>query len=251
MKLASMFHATGKKTKILICCIVVVMIVVSAIVVFFVTQKQPSYITAKEGFEKAEPIAKKWNNASVLRGLRSGVFQDGRSEGWLYEFIAPFSEGIIGALSVEIYFNGNVKTYEYRGQGNFTPRLNFVPNWTLDSDEAMELAKKNQTIAEYLSKCSEAYASMDLSANETYSCVWWIEFDYPFRITEGSYHATISIDGHTGKVLSAEATPVGPVYPKWFPYFICWVLPITVVIIIAVIVVLVIRKVFRWIIGGG
>ena len=181
----------------------------------------------------------------------TAVSQDGRSEGWLYEFMAPFSEGIVGALSVEIYFNGNVKTYEYRGQGNFTTGLNFVPNWTLDSDEAMEIAKKNQTIAEYLSKCSEAYASMDLSANETYSCVWWINFDYPVPVGEGSYYAEIRIDGHTGKVLSAEATPVGPVYPTWWRYFVCWVLPITIVIIIAVIVVLVIRKVFRWIIGGG
>ena len=251
MKLVSMFHATGKKTRILICCIVVVIIVVSAIVVFFVTQKQPSYITAKEGFEKAEPIAKKWNNASNLCIVYPRyISQDGKSEQWVYIFEAPFSKGIRGELTIKIYSNGNVNTEEYYG-GNFIPGLNFVPNWTIDSDEAMEIAKKNKTIAEYLSKCPQAGIDMCLRPDETYSCVWWIKFDYPVPVGEGSYYAEIRIDGHTGKVLSAKATPVGPVYPTWWRYFECLVLPITIVIIIAVIVVLVIRKVFRWIIGGG
>jgi len=221
------------------------------------TASYSSYITAKTAFERAREIAIKWNSTAQLDievtpiGSPANT-SDGRCEGWHFIFSALISSTMYGILDISVYGNGRV--YTYSDTANITSYSwvsSPIYNWTIDSDEAMEIAKKNKTIAEYLSKCPQASIDMCLRPDETYSCVWWIKFDYPVPVGEGSYYAEIRIDGHTGKVLSAKATPVGPVYPTWWPYFICWVLPITIVIIIAVIVVLVIRKVFRWIIGGG
>jgi hypothetical protein len=139
------------------------------------------------------------------------------------------------------YSNGNVKTIESL-RSNFSKLPGVITNWTIDSDEAMEIAKKNQTISEYLSKCPDTSIFMELWSNETYSCVWWIEFWCPFD-GDNPYHAMMCIDGHTGQVLSARAVQVGSVYSRWWPYVAFCILLIAIPIIIAEVIVLVIRKV--------
>jgi len=100
---------------------------------------------------------------------------------------------------VIISYDGSYTTYER----TYPPARDPLINWSIDSPKAVEIAKNNPTIHEYLSKYRGAIIeSMAIGGNQTCSA-WTIEWtDQGFM--DKPHNAKISIDANTGEVIYVE-----------------------------------------------
>ena len=168
-------------------------------------------ITAIEGRTFADDVAKKWHDDALLVDVGSMGMSDssGRASKWSYKYIS---------LSTTI-IDENITKYErayvyVMSNGTITVKTAFrvkdeigepILNWTIDSDQAVEIAKENSEIKEYLSKYSKAQLGLNLRMEDEYpnNAIWsigWADqgwFDDP-------HNAHIVIDAHTGEVLEVE-----------------------------------------------
>jgi len=219
------------------------------------TASYSSYITAKTAFERAREIAIKWNSTAQLDievtpiGSPANT-SDGRCEGWHFIFSALISPTMYGILYISVYGNGRV--YTYSDTANITSYSwvsSPIYNWTIDSDEALQIATHNDTIQQFLSNIPEAKIEiMELSMMPKLSdnAVWHINWFFS-GILDSPCVAEIMIDAWTGKILRVWASPVGHMNPWYYPtlnnpYLVCWVLPITILVVIIVVIVVVERK---------
>ena len=245
-----------KKRKILLAVVVVVIVIVCSSLVYF---KYLRGITAKEGVHLADKIALAWShNATLVWASGSGEKEEGRFSEWYYVY-CEFSENNtpIREILVKVYDDGRTEgPFETVFSDAIKPPDYYKPirNWVLDSDAACRIAKENNTIKDYMQRYITDILSFQLLGTND-SCIWYINWR-AVEMGESADGVETVVNGTSGEVSLVKVRCEGPLPPPYLnyiinPYFECLVLPITVVIIIAVIVVLVIRKVFRWIIGGG
>ena len=195
---------------ILISLAVVSIIIIASLIIIILDSSELDVITALEGRDIAEPIALSWHDDAVLEHI---VMTDkninGKSNSWRYRFYSPSSANTTNnytqydVLSVSTYSNGTLDSYtSITGiiQGNIT-------NWTIDSDEAYEIAKNNRMIANWLSKYQPSFR-IDLWGDGIYgsNSVWDFYFDDMSlaSVFENYHRAEIHIDAHTGEVLFVD-----------------------------------------------
>jgi hypothetical protein len=157
------------------------------------------YISAMKDLEKANLIAKDWRQNATLIVVHSAdeVTSEGLAKKWRYSYAEAFSiKNSTKGYDVILSSDDSYTTYERK----YPPGKSPLFNWTIDSREAVKIAKKNSIINSYLSTYKNAIIeSMALGANQTF-CGWTIEWNDP-GFMDDPHSAKISIDANTGMVL--------------------------------------------------
>ncbi len=187
-----------------ICIIVCSIIALSTISYFLGTQDENvNLVPASEYINQANFIAKEWNNSSkcvVIIGAETD--NTGLATIWRYSFVTSYSNGSTSdGLDVIFYSKGNYSVNE-RSPPSQVP----ITNWTIDSNEAVDIALTNNSIAQYLLKYSKASInkiSFIGDLNVTDGCIVSIEWtDQGF--IDNPHNARIWIDATSGKVIQVE-----------------------------------------------
>ena len=192
------------KTKviIIISLAIIVILVVASIRMYLITNESKG-ITAMEGKETADRIAKEWNESAVLYYIMGigEIYDNGRCEGWRYEYINQ-PEDVNDSVRnyVIIFENGTTQTVDKPSPMN----VNTFSNWNIDCEHAVEIAKANGEIKQWLAKYGGTQIqSITLSADEN-NTGWGIVWsDTGFM--DDPHSAGINIDAATGEVLYVEA----------------------------------------------
>jgi len=168
----------------------------------------------REAFEDAnESMERKLTIEEVRIGqIWGSANNDGYGKRWHCSFSVPknhthrigFDYTVYGDESIELI---NKRTY---------PKTNGNPieNWTIDSDEAVEIAKQEPEIESYLDEYPRASLGMTLkmwerlpdgreSPNQD-SATWSIGWEYMGGMFEDPAHARVFINANTGEVLYVD-----------------------------------------------
>lgn len=194
-----------KLTKTIVSFLVIFIVFVTVVgcLDWHLLQSKPQVISAHEGLEKTNSIAKGWRQNATLVVIYSAgeVTSEGKATKWRYSYaelsmITNTTKGYDVILSSD----GSFTTYETKSP----PTRYALSNWTIDSDEAIKIARENPTISTYLSTYKGAtIESMAIGANQTCSG-WTIEWsDQGFM--DNPHSAKISIDANTGNVIYIES----------------------------------------------
>lgn len=138
-----------KRQPHLILILPVIIIIISALfyVVFF---NEASGITALEERAVADNLAKEWNESAELVNVMGmgEIYSGGRCEKWGYSYTSNNPDiNLSKGFAVTICANGTIYSGELR-----PPSPSIINNWLIDSDEAMEIAKSNPEIKQFLNK---------------------------------------------------------------------------------------------------
>ena len=220
------------------------MIIVTIFLILFLSlqlsQNDKHGISAKEGKEIADSIAKNWHNDSVFVYCGSmGSCKDGLAEEWYYVYYSPSTKVVEYNITKYeqsfIYVNAN--GYTKIDSGFAVDSAIGLParNWVLDSTDVAQIAKDNPTISAYLSKYKNPSAGYTLQVIESYPnrttwSIGWIDWG----VMDDPHSARIYIDATTGEVLYVEAD-----LSDGSSYLICFV---PVVIIISILLVISLSK---------
>lgn len=165
-------------------------------------------ITAKEGYSKALEEALKWNQSAKLIQIRkNSQVINGKASQWRYNFGVNNDKN--NSIDIIVCVNGTVFSPRIYRVG---PNYYFIENWTIDSDEAYNIAMSNPTIKTYLNKYgSDVHIYSFIlgthkAPGELYNkTVWGIEWYGDVTGDEDYKGAEIDIDAITGEVLYVKA----------------------------------------------
>ena len=227
-----------KMTVILVIVAILAILAIGGSIVYFWNTYKPR-ITAMEGKSIADQTALKWSSTAVsVWAVSSTINYDGRASSWSYEYASEPSLSGKG-LYITVTSDFAVTTSELKFPVDYIP----ITNWSIDSTDAVNIAKANSTIKEYLSTYSDAKISrMDLVSHypDNISCVWIVEWNSP-GLWDNPHWAEVRIDATTGKILMVEADLEGPpVYPWYYPtlentiFVLCILPPLSICIVILV-----------------
>jgi hypothetical protein len=185
----------------------VVVIVVLAGWVVLVNKSEPEGITAIEGLSAANNFANNWHEDAVLESVIMLTDKDqvngSTSKGWYYTYYSPsnivnytFNYSIYETIQVYVFSNETIISEAISGGGVLS-----ITNWTIDSDDAYDIALNKQEISMFLSTYSAHIDSFSLANidNRTTWSISWVDWKYNPK------WASIDIDANTGEVLSVEA----------------------------------------------
>jgi hypothetical protein len=168
-------------------------------------------ITAFEGYEITYKKSKEWHNDSMLMSIGSMGKHDenGKASKWYYEYYSPFT-------SIE---ENNVTKYEiififinYKFElSNITDYLVIdeigepIINWSIDSDQAVAIAKRDNKIKSFLSKYENSEIGLNLRMEKKYSNnpIWSIGWSDQGWM-DNPHNARIIIDAKYGNILKVE-----------------------------------------------
>ncbi len=199
-----------KRQPHLLIIIPIIIIIISALfyVVFF-NETSVDEITAMEGEEIARLKILNWNeNASPYIVMRL-------NDSWGYVYV-DYSKNIstdwltMEWMSVFVYDNGTFTSLNGTGilpqtsQWLYPENRTTIKNWVLDSSEAINIAKSNETISELI-KQSENYDIIDMqlgASTEHINPYWAIRFEFEGEeIPIYNLLTVITVDATTGEVL--------------------------------------------------
>ena len=172
---------------------IVVILIISA--TFFIFYDKDQEISAIEGKILADEIAQDWNSSVGLVRVNLmtsiGGTDNGLAQAWGFSYNCNASS--IG-FAVTIFSNGSYVCSEVE-----PPTPYRINNWTIDSDEAFEIAKSNPEIKGWLDDHRNAVVqSMTLTAGPT-STSWGIAwFDSGF--IDDPHTAVIGLNATTGEI---------------------------------------------------
>jgi len=166
-------------------------------------------ITAEKAYIESENISKTHYNKAILESITcAGRNQDGgKSTSWRFNYLGFLDNGTYSAFDITV--NEKLESeFDIEGYVNQSERIpKPLLNWTLDSNDAYDIAKEEDSIKEYLNKYDDAKVdSMNLNMWDEYSeddAVWVIKWIYGSGF--GFANAHIVINAHTGEVLEVEA----------------------------------------------
>jgi len=191
-----------KRFEIIVTLIVIVTIVIVILMGTYVLMKQifPQKISAKEGEGLAHKIASEWHTNITLVFVQdvAQVDKDGRSEWWMYKYL--WLDDGSSCIEVSVSATREVKT-------RFTKYYREPPiiNWTIDSTDAMNIAKHNSHIRAFLSEYRDAIIeSMFLAHSHIDNKSIWSIYFHSSGMFDNPHNARIIIDAHTGEILEVE-----------------------------------------------
>ena len=183
----------GSKSKLIIVSVIVIILVIASIGIYLIGGGA-SGITAMEGREIAEQLALNWSDNATLVYVTGDPHQAIAYRYW------NLTNNTINCLEVTVYTNKVTETRYTRCLHDEYP----ICNWTIDSDEAYEIAMDNENInsfmAHYPTLDSFSLATPRLDNNS----VWYIYWCYNAGFDDPKW-AQIQIDATTGEVLYVEA----------------------------------------------
>lgn len=190
--------------KITIVCLVIVIVVVGVFAFTYLqNQTEPiNYFTAMEGKECADTYATDTNITAVLYSVRAvgEINNDGESTQWRYIYGNYSSEGEY-ITGFEIVVNSNGSRVFCEIERPITN--NYISNWTIDSPEALEIAKENPEIKQWLNKYDAAKLETIVVTAGNESSIWYILWS-DSGVIDDPHSAVIKLDANTGEVLYVE-----------------------------------------------
>lgn len=168
-------------------------------------------ITAKNAFNLSlnkanQSIEENPTKTRIGQIWGGGINGDGKASVWHCSFSIVKNSTHLNYFYYKVYGNKSLDLIEkeVRNISGGNP----LKNWTLDSDEAMDVAKENPKISEYLNEYDDAEVDhMQLDMWGEYSkddAVWIISWMYNAGL-DNPKNARAIINAHTGEVLYAEA----------------------------------------------
>jgi len=191
--------------------VVMVTLVVLVIVVLvgayqYRSIEESKWITAMEGKDLADALASNWSKNATLIGVRlaSGYEKNGCSKAWFYDYVNSSSiiTGTADIIEIMVYYNKTAFVTGYFKQNTTYETIYPIRNWSIDSDEAYEIARNNDEIRRFLSNDPAVYV-FSLHGSDS-SPKWFIEWTYDAGFDNPRW-ASITIDATTGEVLHVEA----------------------------------------------
>lgn len=201
-----------RQPHLLIIISVVIIIIGALFYVAFLGGTGESGITAMEGKEIASQKALNWTENATLFHIRkaSEMVSDGSFSKWIFTYcdsqnISPSTKYI----EIEVCYNNSNAIIDEDVIGLSTPPFSKpISNWTIDSDEAYEIGKDNETIQLFLSNYEpivDAFSlRIDMDTNKTVWSIHWEDTSSASSF-ENYNRADIEIDASTGEVLYVEA----------------------------------------------
>ena len=180
------------------------------------SENKTDMITALEGKKVADIVADKWNVEAILIRVTSTVIGNdlddkGESNSWFYIYIVVKEKeddiNICDELRVEINSKGEKE--ESTSSGNYNgDEIQLLVDWTIDSDDAIRIAKEDQNVKEFLEVYPDSIFGMSIESDTSeelneYGKVWIIHW----YVIEGNYDtlsAKIWIDYTSGDVIFSE-----------------------------------------------
>jgi len=185
------------------------------------SDEEKETMPALQAYEIAEEIAKEWYDDSVLVLVGLGGYSDGRggAHRWSFRYYSPSTLIIEDNVSyykrmyIYVYADNETETQTaYIAKSSFSDPIG---NWTIDSDEAVEIAKQIPEIESYLDEYSRASLGMTLKMWERLpdgrenpnqdSATWSIGWSDSGGIFGDPAHARVFINANTGEVLYVDA----------------------------------------------
>jgi len=191
-----MIWAKNRKILAIIMIGIILSITISAILYSYNESKG---ISAAEGLNKANELAEQWNSSAVLVYVQAmgEIYRDGKCEKWGYSYSnnnsnINQSKGFVITVFADF-------TY-VTGERESPPSPHPIIIWKIDSDDAIQIAKSNPEITQWLDKYNNAnIQSMVLTANSNASG-WGIAWNDP-GFMDDPHTAVININAITGEVL--------------------------------------------------
>lgn len=170
-------------------------IIIATIGVFILSQnKFSNEIKASEGNVIAEQLALNWSDNATLVHITGKPQEAFAFRYW------DTTNNAINCMEVTVYANKTTQTRLTRCLHDEYP----ISNWTIDSDEAYNIAMNNDKIKSFM-RHNPALDSFSLaSPTTTGNSVWYIHWAYNASIDDPKW-AQIQIDANTGEVLYVEA----------------------------------------------
>ena len=180
------------------------------------SEKKTDMITALDGKNIADTVADKWNMEAILIRVTStvignGLDDKGESNSWFYIYIVVKEKeddtSICDELRVEI--NSKGENEQSTSSMNYNDiKVQPVVDWTIDSDEAIRIAKEDRNVKEFLEVYPDSIFGMSIESDTSeelneFGKVWIIHW----YVIEGDYDtlsAKIWIDYTTGDVIFSE-----------------------------------------------
>ena len=197
-------------------------------------------ITALQGEDIADNIAKEWNQNATLAHVSRGTYEmydGGKFESWYYVFFVNFTyPSSEKGLSIRVFSDGRVETSEMETAYEDYP----LKNWTIDSDEAYSIAMKNEKMTEYMNRYGDATVDsfyLTMPSENSPHPVWNIYF-MAGGADLSPHNANISIDATTGEVIYVKADLTSQSWPN----DMCCISSIVGIFVIVAAAVLLVRK---------
>jgi len=160
-----MSERVNKKQKSIIVFIAII-IVISTLAIVKYTEKTEG-ITAMEALEYSNAYAHEWNEDGELFNMGVTDYsvpphdidgEEGRYNEWFCLYGVPTDNGAnTSSILFKVYSNGTVIEQGRTEDSNlFEYRTGFVSNWTIDSDEAYDIAMGNSDVLNWLEEHPDA-----------------------------------------------------------------------------------------------
>ncbi len=190
----------GSKTKLIIVLLIVIILVIASLGIYLMGGGA-SGITAMEGREIADDIAKNWSINATLTGIQksSNMDGDGRFNEWVYFYI---DEIIITNTTKRAYIGINIDGTSSVRYSTVIVDCQPIGAFAIDSDKAYEIANDSSAIKSFL--LHRPVLDIFSLGNSTGTPTWYIEWGYGSLI-DGPQWARIEIDANTGEVLYVNA----------------------------------------------
>jgi len=192
-----------RESKIIIVVTIVIIMIIASIIIG--TKRSNKGITAMEGREIADNLANIWNSSAILVNVMGmGVqYSDGTCSEWGYSYSSNHldvnqSKGFL----ITVYVNGSYIT----GEVEHPPSPLSLQNWSIDSIEAVSIAKSNSEVSEFLQSYPNAKIERIVFIGENIQsngCLMNIQWSYNAWIDD-PHDIRIWIDATNGDIIDVE-----------------------------------------------
>ena len=192
-----------KRAQLLLVAISVFIILFGAFY-FYISTENIHTITALDAKKMADDRALELDkNLKVYYVVGIGKYSEtGECEGWMFDYRSD-SNGS-GRVVIKVWWNGSIESYE----DDFSTVASFITNWTIDSTEAVEIAKSVEDVNTYLSTYGNAQIERIAIVgenNRTNGCminIQWIDWG----LWDDPHSIRIWIDATNGEVIDVGTT---------------------------------------------
>ena len=193
----------GAKTKYILVALVVIVIVTASVGYYLIKDGEVGVdgITAMEGLDIANPLAKNWNTSAVLIVASKGSNMNGNGEFQLWYYLYTNTQNFTNTpqcLEIQVFSNGSYKLRYDAGIGDKRP----INSYIIDSDKAYDIATAQSELKTFFIH-NPMLDHMSLS-NSSGTPSWYIDWAYDAGFDNPKW-AEIQIDANTGEVLYVEA----------------------------------------------
>ena len=154
------------KTRTSVIVLIAIIIIISTLAIVLFTAESEG-ITAMEALEYSDAYAHEWNEDGELFNMGVTDYsvppqdpdgEEGRYHEWFCQYAVPTNNGAnTSSILFKVYSNGTVIEQGRAEDANlFEYHTGFVSNWTIDSDEAYDIAMGNSDVLNWLEEHPDA-----------------------------------------------------------------------------------------------